>query len=1035
MSSGWKNASTSDPCPVCSKADWCRRSEDGGIVDCYREGATGSIERTDKSGGSYWRHYTRPRQPGMSGHEYRAAREAAEEDAGAPPMIAFGHDAAAAEVRGEVYQALVEVLKLYDDHAESLRSKRGLMPEEALALGYRSFPDAGLAREAVEHLVRRFGETTLLSVPGFDRVYRDIPLSDGTCPTTSEIRLSGSRGVLLPVRNAEHLITGMTMRLDDPAQPDPSKTYLRYLPLSSRTPTGCKAVIETHYPIHTGELRGRTVRYIEGVIKADLCTLRTGVLTIGIPSGGKWVAGAKSAIRLGASELRLAPDADTRTNKGICSTFVRAVDLLAANSANVCIETWPPSAGKGLDDVLHAGGEAAPLSGLAIWKTLEAWLASAGCEPHPRVRARIVLDGLVERVKADPSYAFGPDIAESVAALDATTPEYQRLRATLMGLLGTMWDDFKHRLAGAQKTRAKGERVGQLKEIVAQGGKVFKLGDHVEASRHLLADVTERDVTRAVFDRGALFIYQDGIYKQVPEAELIARVAGYSGSPLVTGGVLKVSSGYCKGAVELTSAQCARPGFFDEAPPGVAFANGFLLVDATAGSARVVPASRDHRVRVQYGFDYVAGETPARFLAALERYFRSDADKAEKVSCLQEFFGAAIVGAAPALQKAVILRGTAGNDGKSTLGQILAKAMPPGSVSSVSPQKLDSEYSRAALDGALLNLVFEVPEMDVVDAAPLKAVIVGDSIEARHPYQRPFSLKSRAANLYICNRFFRVKDPDAPFRRRWIIIEFHDPLTTEEINASFVADIVATELPAIVSWAIDGLIRRLRTKEYTTPRSSAAALNDWIKEFDTLGAFLGECAVVLDAPDRVDRKAWTKASVLYAEYSSWAKESGHPPMSSTTLGTRLKARLNLKAQDVERSDGNYYPVRLLSVQRVAVGGPDDANVTSADVERSLGLALSAAIVAGSAVTATLTVSSAADRAELGWVVTDAQDRADGRWLLLVAPLAHPVQRIWVPDPGTVDGIPLRAGSILHGLAVSAPDGSPTVRITARTEGT
>jgi hypothetical protein len=54
---------------------------------------------------------------------------------------------------------------------------------------------------------------------------------------------------------------------------------------------------------------------------------------------------------------------------------------------------------------------------------------------------------------------------------------------------------------------------------------------------------------------------------------------------------------------------------------------------------------------------------------------------------------------------------------------------------------------------------------------------------------------------------------------------------------------------------------------------------------------------------------------------------------------------------------------------------------------------------------------------------------------LVAPLAHPVQRTWIPDPGTVDGNPLRGGSILQGVPGLAPDGSPTIRITARTDGT
>lgn len=777
-------------------------------------------------------------------------------------------------------------------------------------------------------------------MPGFDSIRRDTVLADERMTGITEMRLSGAPGIMLPQRDQRGRIVAMMIRLDQPSTKDPNKKSLRYLPVTSYTPTGCRAKVGVHVPIHAADCEPKTVRIIEGIIKADVATLRTGILTLGIPNGGRWLAGVRRSETIGAETILLAPDADTRENKGICATFVQAADELAAKGTSFAVESWRPGAGKGLDDVLHvhAAHDVIINEGVDAWKLLKGWLASSKAPPTRCVEARLLLEQVIERTKADPGYPFRPGIAEALGVLDEGAVETQRLLGQLRKLLQRSgWRDFEKKLKEARAKKARVALTNKDRETEARGGHVFKLGDQAEASLKLLDDLTnvsgKHDDTLCVFDRGSLFRYEDGLFTKVEESGLITSVAAYSGSAIAGGGVLKVSAGYCKGTTELLYARCSRLGYFDEAPAGIAFKNGFLLVDAEAKTVRLVPATQDHRVRVRYEFDYVAGGKPTRFLAALDRYFRSDPDKAQKIACIQEFVGASIVGIATAFQKAVVLRGPAGNDGKSTLAKILIKAVPGNAVAAVPPQKFDNDYSRASLDGVLLNVVFELPEGDLLDAAPLKALFVGDPMQARNPYQRPFDLRSRAGHLFVCNRLFRVKDPDSAFRRRWIIIDFNDPLGPEEIDASFVEQVVAEEIQAIVSWAIEGLARRLQAKDYTIPPSSVAAVNEWLREHDTLGAFMSECVAVLDTQERSSRDAWTKATPLYAEYAAWAKANGHPPMSSSTFGSRLKLRLTLKPKDCERSDGNYYPVRLKVGAFAPLAGREA--VSEAEIEAAL----------------------------------------------------------------------------------------------------
>jgi len=53
----WVNAKRQEPCSICGKHDWCRRTEDGFIIDCYRQQGAGGYQKQDKIGRVYWRHY------------------------------------------------------------------------------------------------------------------------------------------------------------------------------------------------------------------------------------------------------------------------------------------------------------------------------------------------------------------------------------------------------------------------------------------------------------------------------------------------------------------------------------------------------------------------------------------------------------------------------------------------------------------------------------------------------------------------------------------------------------------------------------------------------------------------------------------------------------------------------------------------------------------------------------------------------------------------------------------------------------------
>jgi P4 family phage/plasmid primase-like protien len=923
----WVNASKQSPCTVCGKTDWCRFTSGGEIIDCMRDCGTGGVQKLDKIGQVFFRHFmnTGITGKGGGGHGDAGSHAGADVDIEAP--LRNHKERREPELLHAVYTALLDELVLYDHHVEHMADKRKLTRAQLQRLGYRSFPSGRLDQQrVVDKLLTTFTAEQLTSVPGFDRPKRDpVLLDDGGTLDVTEVRICGCDGYLLAQRDDHGRIRALVLRRDLP-EPKPggdlTKKPSRYLPFTAYDDTGAAAAVGVHVPLHAPEQR-KTVRVIEGIVKADTATDKTGMLTVGIPSGGRWKTGIKLAEQLGAEMIVITPDADTQTNKGICMTLVHACHELAARGGSFQLETWDAQLGKGLDDVLNHGhaDKVQVHEGAAVWKTLKGWLATCGAPADLHAEARILLDGITDKMHADSTYCFKPNIAEALAVLDPATVEAQRILIPIKAALrGTAWRDLDHRMKKFKAKKAKADTTKHMNDMITAGKKVFVRGDEAELALALLDDLTpvgggwksNHDIS--VFDGGRLHIYNadTGIYDAIEDSKLISHVAAFAGSPVAGRGSLRVSNSSAKGSVKLAQANRAKPNFFNTAPLGIAFKNGFLVVDPIGRTVKLVPNHPRHRVRNRYEFDYTPGATPKRFMQTMQRWFQNKPEQQMYIDCAQEFIGACIAGMAPTFGKILLLTGQ-GNDGKSTFVKIVIGIMPKGSVSNVAPQSFDREYNRAELEAKLLNAVFDLPENDLLDSGPLKAITVGDPIEARRPHGCVFTLQSRAGQLYNCNTLFRTRDTSKAFRRRWIIFEFDNPIgdnAGEVPNESLAEEILAEEQAAIVSWAIDGLIRRLAAGKYTIPSASDTTVSQWLGENDTIQQFVTTRLAVIAPEERTNKKHGMKGEDIYPEYKTWCRDDGYQPLSSARFLKKLRAHLKLTDKDVHTNDGNYYPVQL-----------------------------------------------------------------------------------------------------------------------------
>jgi hypothetical protein len=234
-----------------------------------------------------------------------------------------------------VYRDLLSLLTLAEEDRAALR-ERGLSDEAIARNGYRTMKFFPVSRASTA-LGRRYGDR-LFRVPGFWE-YK------------GKVVILPDEGLLIPVRDAQGRIVTCQIR-DSEEGPD-------YDWLAGEI----GSAILPHVPLGIGK-PCPLVRVTEGPLQADVAyALDPSVPVIAVPGVVTWhsVREPRHSLlpllrELGAEGVRLTFDADWQTKPDVAGALLSCAEALEGEGFTVEVEQWEPAAGKGLDDLLKAGG-------------------------------------------------------------------------------------------------------------------------------------------------------------------------------------------------------------------------------------------------------------------------------------------------------------------------------------------------------------------------------------------------------------------------------------------------------------------------------------------------------------------------------------------------------------------------------------------------------------------------------------------------------------------------------------------------------
>jgi P4 family phage/plasmid primase-like protien len=250
---------------------------------------------------------------------------------------------------------------------------------------------------------------------------------------------------------------------------------------------------------------------------------------------------------------------------------------------------------------------------------------------------------------------------------------------------------------------------------------------------------------------------------------------------------------------------------------------------------------------------------------------------------------------------ALWLTGRHGGGRSTILAGLEAMLGPRAGVLSLSDIERSS-FALTNLPGKTLVTATEQPGTFLRGGGVLNAIISGEPIQVDVKFKDPIRLVPRCKVAWAMNETPRVGNMDDGIFRRVKLLEI--PEIPPEERDPQVKEQVKNSGAAILNWALQGLDNLRERGHFKIPKSIQESTNEWHETNDIVKAFVDEeCKT---GPD-----FWESGGKLYREYSLWAKEHGHIPLGSTTIGKEWR-RLGFKKVRVAKG-ARWHGVKLDSM--------------------------------------------------------------------------------------------------------------------------
>lgn len=273
---------------------------------------------------------------------------------------------------------------------------------------------------------------------------------------------------------------------------------------------------------------------------------------------------------------------------------------------------------------------------------------------------------------------------------------------------------------------------------------------------------------------------------------------------------------------------------------------------------------------------------------------------------VQEYIGYTLTPTA-SRQQAQIWIGNTGSNGKSTLLNIVRALHEKAAAMRLDGLK---GFELEPMLGASLAFCDEAPQGHI-NQQILKTLIAGGELPIRGLYEKGGSYAPQAKWILCTNHLPKFRDTSTAWWRRFHVIEWNQRVTGSDIIHDLDRRIVKTELDLVLDWALAGLQRLIRQKNFAVPQQVEAVKQKSMQETDSVMEWVENCGVAVSTlPGQMISKA--ELSALYRDHCD---QQGLMPFGHAEFCKRLNAIFPMVREDrpVLTVDGKKERVRRLGL--------------------------------------------------------------------------------------------------------------------------
>lgn len=225
---------------------------------------------------------------------------------------------------------------------------------------------------------------------------------------------------------------------------------------------------------------------------------------------------------------------------------------------------------------------------------------------------------------------------------------------------------------------------------------------------------------------------------------------------------------------------------------------------------------------------------------------------------------------------AIMLYDPNGNNGKSTLLNLISQLVGMENASFLSLQDTAERFKLIGLYGKAVNIGDDISSNYIPDTERFKMLVTGGTVSAEHKGQDPVHFKPYAKLFFALNGLPPVSDKSKAYFSRVLLIPLTQDFSKNKDVTLKDKQWSQEEMEYLTRLAIDGLKRLINQGDFTRPECVVEALADYEAENNPVNGFLEEYG-------KIDGKP---TELVYYDFCRWCERNGHRNVPTRTRFTR-----------------------------------------------------------------------------------------------------------------------------------------------------